>query len=144
MDARKRMLVILGLGALANAAWVGLFLILWIGTWGMEGTRQSQDYGMIIFVISWPLIEVLVSLVWVALSKTRYRNSKYRTAGDAIAVATLILPPILYYWALSSGALGNEFFYFCLIIIGIPFFGHWTARVLWTIQKEQAATATTF
>ena len=144
MDARKRMLVILSLSTLANAAWVGLFLILWIGTWGMEGTRQSRDDGTIIFVISWPLIEVLISLVWVALSKTRYRNSKYRTAGDAIAVATLILPPTLYYWALSSGALVNEDFFSYVIMIGIPFLGRWTARILWTIQKEQAATATTF
>jgi hypothetical protein len=144
MDARKRMLVILGLGALANAAGVGFFLILWIGSFGMEGSRQFQDDLMVIFATSWPLIEVLITLIWVALSKTRYRNSKYRTAGDAIAVATLILPPILYYRALSSGTLGNEFFYFYVIMIGIPFFGHWTARILWTIQKEQATTATTF
>lgn len=144
MNARKRMLVILSLGALANAAGVGFFFILWIGSFGMEGSRQSQDDLMLIFAIFWPLIEVLITLVWVALSKTRYQNSKYRTAGDAIAVATLILPPILYYWALSSGTLQNEFFYFYVIMIGIPFFGHWTARILWTIQKEQANTATTF
>jgi hypothetical protein len=145
MDARKRMLVILGLGALANTAGGGIFLILWIGSLALEGSRQSQDDDpMVIFATSWPLIEVLITLIWVALSKTRYRNSKYRTAGDVIAVATLILSPILYYWALSSGTLGNEFFYFYVIMIGIPFFGHWTARILWTIQKEQAATATTF
>lgn len=145
MDARKRMLVILGLGAFANAAVVGFFLIFWVGSFGMEGAR-SQDNGdlMVIFAIFWPLIEVLITLVWVARSKTRYRNSKYRTEGDAIAVATLVLPPILYYWALSSGTLSNQFFYFYVITIGIPFFGHWTARILWTIQKEQAATAATF
>jgi hypothetical protein len=144
MDARKRMLVILGLGALANAAGVGFFLILWIGSFGMEGSRQSQNDLMVIFATTWPLIEVLITLIWVALSKTRHRNSKYCKTGDAIAVATLILPPILYYWALSSGTLRDEFFYFYVIMIGIPFLGHWTARILWTIQKEQATTATTF
>lgn len=145
MDARKRMLVILGLGTLANAAVLGFFLILLIGSLGMEGVR-SQDNSdvMVILAIFWPLIEVLISLVWVAQSKTRYRNSKYRMAGDAIAVATLVLPPIVYYWALISEALQNEHFFFYVILIGIPFLGHWTARILWMIQKEQVATAATF
>ena len=145
MDARKRMLVILGLGALANAAWVGFFLFLWLGSFALEGSRAgAQDEGIAVLAMCWPLIEAVITFVWVALSKRRYGNSKYRAAGNVIALATLILTPTLYFWALSSGTLRDDFFYFYIIMLGIPFFGHWTARILWMIPKEQAATAASF
>lgn len=135
MDSRKRMLVILGIAVLAHALWSGMFLMFLASSFGESGstTRQEENYGLWIFSILWPFLEVAFTWIWIALAGTRYSNSEYRTLGNRFVAATLILTPLLILTLVRLHRIDETTFF--ATSIGIPFVGHWTARILWIKQK---------
>jgi hypothetical protein len=117
-----------------------------------SGTRDkldfNRDFQLDISGTIWPLLELIVSWIWIVFGTKRYIKSQYRSQGNIIAAVASILPLALFYWWAHDK---NDRYTFLvlmlerplaldkwvLLMMGIPLLGHWTARLLWLKTDRQ-------
>jgi len=137
METRKRMLIALGIWILVYGAFAAFMLFMLGAGMAQTSLRDYDELGIDLLSIFWPLIESILSWMWIALSKKRYAESKYLALGNTIAWVAAVLPPILFYVLAVSGVRDSAAQ--LLTMVGMPLVGHWTARLLWL--KPASATA---
>src|SRR5258708_28356526 len=85
-EARKRMLIILGLGIACYGAWTSFLSIF--SLIAESGGKSSEPW--LAMGVFWPLLELFGSWVWIIRHPDQYAISRSRRLGDGVIIGAVV------------------------------------------------------
>src|SRR5258708_5834480 len=131
-EARKRMLIILGLGIACYGAWTSFLSIFSLIA---ESGGKSSELWLAMGVF-WPLLELFGSWVWIIRHPDQYAISRSRRLGDGVIIGAVVAsaPLTFLLGATLFDQLGGRVSWQLSVAVPglITVIACWVARNLWS------------